>query len=210
MKLLFPLLRSEQRWQVKLEGVIHLTGYLVHPLMLLVMLLTLPMSFSRSWVLAVAPWLMVAAAGPPLLYTVAQVTEKNGGCRRLPFLPLLVLLGMGLALSNTVAIIKAVLRTPQGFERTPKYALHRPDDTWVSSVYALRGDGLVWGEMALALYAVALLATPGIHWGFAPWLLLYAGGFGYVAGLNLFQTHQHRRWLARQPISTASRSVRTL
>ncbi|NIO72790.1 MAG: glycosyltransferase, partial [Anaerolineae bacterium] len=61
LKLLGPLLRSDQPWSVKLEGVVHLTGYLVHPLMLLVVLLTLPMSFSRSWVLAAAPWLVIAA-----------------------------------------------------------------------------------------------------------------------------------------------------
>ena len=209
LKLLVPLLRSEQRWQVKLEGAIHLTGYLVHPLMLLVMLLTLPMSFSHSWLLAVVPWLMVAAAGPPLLYTIAQVNEKDGWYRRLRFLPLLVLLGMGLALSNTIAVLKAVLGLRQGFQRTPKFALNRPGDTWVSSVYALRGDGLVWGEVALALYAMALLATPGIHWGFAPWLLLYAGSFGYVAALTLFQTHQHRRWLARHTRSKAGRPAHT-
>jgi len=37
---------------VKLEGVVHLTSYLVHPMMLLVVLLTLPMSFSRSGTVA--------------------------------------------------------------------------------------------------------------------------------------------------------------
>jgi len=198
LKLLVPLIRSDQPWRVKLEGVLHLTGYLVHPLMLLVILLTLPMSFSHSWVLALAPWLMTAAVGPPLLYTIAQIADGDGWRYRLRTLPLLVLLGVGLALSNTGAVLKALLGLRQGFQRTPKFALRRPGDDWVSSIYAPRGDGLVWGELGMSLFALALLVTPGIHWGFAPWLLLYASGFGYVAVVNLRQARQRRRWLAAQ------------
>jgi cellulose synthase/poly-beta-1,6-N-acetylglucosamine synthase-like glycosyltransferase len=222
LKLLGPLLRSDQPCSVKLEGAIHLTGYLVHPLMLLVVPLTLPMSFSRSWMLAAAPWLVIAAAGPPLLYTVAQFadgsTEPSSRAQaegltkvgehwhyRLWALPLLVLLGMGLALSNTWAVLKAALGLHQGFQRTPKFALRQPGDTWVSSVYALGRDSLVWGELGLAVFALALLAVSSVNWGFAPWLLLYAGGFGYVAGVSLRQAHQRRRWLAMQTRSAASR-----
>jgi hypothetical protein len=209
LKLLRPLLRSDQPWSVKLEGVIHLTGYLVHPLMLLVVLLTLPMSFSRSWVLAAAPWLMVAAVGPPLMYTVAQVTDGEHWRDRLRALPLLVLLGMGLALSNTWAVLKAALGLHQRFQRTPKFALRQRGDTWVGSVYALSRDSLVWGELGLAVFALALLVVSSVNWGFAPWLLLYAGGFGYVAGVSLRQAHQRRRWLAMQTRSAASRVERT-
>ena len=206
LKLLGPLLHSDQPCRVKLEGVVHLTGYVVHPLMLLVVLLILPMSFSRSWVLAVAPWLMIAAVGPPLLYTVAQVAEGERWRYRLWALPLLVLLGMGLALSNTKAVLKAVLGLRQGFQRTPKFALRRRGDTWIGSAYALSADSLIWGELGLAVFALALLATPDIPCGSAPWLLLYAGSFGYVAGVNLRQAHQRRRWLAMQTRPAASKA----
>ena len=205
LKLLGPLLRSDQPWSVKLEGVVHLTSYLVHPLILLVVPLTLPMSFSRSWVLDAAPWLMIAAVGPPLLYTVAQIAEGQHWRYRLRALPLLAMLGMGLALSNTWAVLKAVLRLRQGFQRTPKFALRRSGDTWVGSVYALGRDSLVWGELGLAVFVLALLAAPGVRWGFVPWLLLYASGLGYVAGVSLRQAHQRRRWLAMQTRPTASK-----
>jgi cellulose synthase/poly-beta-1,6-N-acetylglucosamine synthase-like glycosyltransferase len=209
IKLLPSLLRSDQPWTTKLEGAIHLTGYLVHPLMLLVILLTLPMSFSRSWVLAVAPWLMIAAVGPPLMYVAAEIADGAGWGHRLRVLPLLVLLGMGLALSNTRAVLKAALGQRQPFHRTPKFGLQRPGDTWASSLYAMQGDVLVWGELGLAAFALALLASPGVHWGFAPWLLLYAGGFGYVGAINLRQVREHRRWLATRPTSAAGRSACT-
>jgi cellulose synthase/poly-beta-1,6-N-acetylglucosamine synthase-like glycosyltransferase len=202
LKLIGPLLRSGQPWRVKLEGAIHLTGYLIHPLMLLVILLTFPMSFSHSWVLAAAPWLMITAVGPPLLYVVAQIADGEHWRYRLWFLLLLVILGMGLSLSNTRAVLKAVLGLHQGFQRTPKFALRRSGDIWAGSAYALGGDSLVWGEVGLAFLVLVLLAVPGVQWGFVPWLLMYAGGFGYVAGLNLYQVHQRRRWLAMQPKST--------
>jgi cellulose synthase/poly-beta-1,6-N-acetylglucosamine synthase-like glycosyltransferase len=205
MKLLPSLLRSKQPWPIKLEGAIHLTGYLVHPLMLMLIILTLPVSFSQSWVLAVAPWLMVAAVGPPLMYAVAEKSDGGGWVYRLRVLPLLVLLGMGLALSNSRAVLKAFLGHRQPFRRTPKFALQNRSDAWAGSIYALRGDGLVWGESGLAIFALALLASPGVHWGFAPWLLLYAGGFGYVVAVNLQQIHERHRWLAKQPRPAAGR-----
>jgi len=208
MKLIGPLLGSDRPWGVKLEGIVHLTSYLVHPLMLLLFLLALPMSFSLSWVPAIAPWLMIAAAGPPLLYAVAQIADGEHWRHRIRDLPLLVLLGIGLSLSNTRAVLKATLKLRQGFQRTPKFALRQSADTWVGSAYSLGGNSLVWGELGLAVLALGLLAMPGVHWGFVPWLLIYAAGFGYVAGLNLYQTRQRYRWLATQPKSAAGRRAR--
>ncbi len=188
LKLVGPVARASQPWYVKVGGCIHLTSYLVHPLMLMVVLLTLPMSFSGSRVLAAAPWLMVAAVGPPLMYFVAEVTDGALWRTRLRALPLLVMLGMGLALNNPRAVLKAVLGLHQGFERTPKHALRRTEGAWVSSEYAIGADWLAWGELALAL-----LAAPRVTWGFAPWLMLYSGGFAYVARLSLAQAWQLRR-----------------
>jgi cellulose synthase/poly-beta-1,6-N-acetylglucosamine synthase-like glycosyltransferase len=198
-KLMGPLLRSDQPRHVKLEGVLHLTGYLVHPLMLSIILLTFPMSFSRSWVVLGIPWLMVTAAGPPLLYVVAQTAGGRAWRHRLRFLPLLVMLGMGLSLSNTGAVLRGALGISRSFQRTPKFDLRRSADAWVGSVYALRADWLVLGEIALGIMVLLMFAMPNIRWTFVPWLLLYAGGFIYVAGINLYQNHQLRRWLARQP-----------
>ncbi len=203
LKLVKPLFRSDRPWYAMLLGLLHLTGYLVHPLMLLVILLTLPLRFYHSWVLDVAPWLVTTAIGPPLLYTMAQVARPNPQPSRLRALPVLMLLGTGVCLSNSWAVLKAVLGVRQGFQRTPKFALQRPRETWVSSAYALGQDPFAWGELALAVFSVALITLPTINWSFLPWLSLYAGGFGYVAIANLYQAHQRRRWLARRPRAAA-------
>ena len=204
LKLMGTFLRSDQPWYVKVEGSLHLTGYLVHPLMLAVILLTFPMSFSQSWVILGLPWLVITAIGPPLLYIVAQVAGSDRWRYHLRFLPLLVALGMGLSLSNTGAVLRAVLGVRGEFKRTPKFNIQQSADTWVGSIYALRGDWLVWAELLLAGMVLVLLAMPSTRWTFVPWLLLYATGFGYVALINLYQTYQLRRFLhgARQPRST--------
>jgi hypothetical protein len=207
LKLIGPLLSSRQPWAIKLEGILHLTGYVVHPLMLLTVLLTLPMSFSSSWVLSVSPWLMLMAAGPPLLYLAARNGEPWH--RRLRLLPLLELVGIGLALNNTWAIVKAIVGIQHGFLRTPKFGLRQTDDSWVTRQYALSRDPFTWGEFLLSVYALVLLVTPGITRAFVPWLILYAGSFGYVASISLHQSHQRRRWLASQPRSTSHREGRT-
>jgi hypothetical protein len=202
LKLMGRLLRSGQRPAVKLEGVMHLTGYLVHPLMLSVILLTLPMSFSHSWVLLSIPWLMISAAGPPFLYIVAQLADRGEGRRRLRYMPLLIMLGMGLCLNNTAAVLRGLLGIRRDFQRTPKFDLRHAADSWLGSVYALGGDWMVWPELALAGVVLVFLALHRVRWTFVPWLLLYAGGFAYVAGVNLFQTYRRRRFLQAAQMSS--------
>jgi Glycosyltransferase like family 2 len=196
VKLVGPLLRSKQPWRIKLEGLVHLTGYLVHPLMLMLILLAFPMSLSHSWVLLVAPWLMITAIGPPLMYAVTQCTTTGDWRHRLRYLPLLVMLGIGVCLSNTGAVLRGLFGVRGDFQRTPKFDLRRPGETWAGSIYALRGDWLVWGEVALVGLVLLLFAMPGIEWTFAPWVLLYAGSFAYVAGVSLYQAYERRHWMA--------------
>jgi cellulose synthase/poly-beta-1,6-N-acetylglucosamine synthase-like glycosyltransferase len=206
LKLTRALLRSGQPWSVKAEGMVHLTSYMVHPLMLLTLLLTLPMSFSHSWVLAASPWLMFTAAGPPLLYAIAQVVQGKERRRHVILLPLLVLLGIGLAVSNTAAVLRAVLGTPSRFQRTPKFALRERADAWVKSNYALMGDPLLLGELAMGVLALGLLIVPSTDLGFVPWLIMYLGSFGFVATLGLSQLFQRARWLATLTRSAVDRT----
>ena len=209
LKMFVPLLRSDQPWHVKLQGGIHLTSYLVLPMMLLTTLLALLMDFSHSWVSSITPWLMIAAVGPPLLYVTGQITGDQDWRDWLGVLPLMLLLGIGVTLSNSVAVTRALLGIRQEFKRTPKFALRLPSDVWMSSAYVLGGGPIVWGELGLAILALATLTMPGTHQGLAPWVLLYAGGFGYIAGLTLYQAHQHRRWLAAQTRAAAGKAVHT-
>jgi hypothetical protein len=210
LRILRPLFRARQPLCVKLQGAFHLTAYLAHPLMLLSVLLLLPATlFSGAaptwlhrWVQVLTPWLMAAALGPPLLYTVAQVADGQGWARHLLALPLLMLAGIGIALNNTLAVLKALLGLRQGFLRTPKYAIRQAGESWVNTAYALNVDPLVWGELAMAIYALSLVILRVVSRGLIPWLLLYAAGFFYVSITGLVQALRRRRWLSQSTVNS--------
>ncbi len=191
-KLLPLLLCSDQPWRTKIEGAIHLTGYMVHPLSLVILLLTLPMVVTHSRLFAFVPYFLLATAGPPLLYLVAQAERGPGWWRQLRFAPLLLLLGTGLALNNTVAMARAVLGHKGEFQRTPKFDIRAGGDQWQASSYALRCTPLVWYELLLAMFALALalLTSRGGARPISYWLIVYALSYAYVAGLSLVQTWQ--------------------
>ncbi len=162
----------------KVMGTLHLCQYVVHPLMLLLLLLSLPLLQAGALEqLPLAP-LGLAGIGPPLLYLFSQRHLYEDWSRRLLAFPVLLAVGTGLALVNTLAILGALGGRPNVFRRTPKFR----GESWQQSRYALRSGWTVVGEALLAVYAAAggvyaLQAAPPI----APFLFVYAYAFGVVA-----------------------------
>ena len=194
-KLMRELWRSPHPWWRKVLGSLHLTGYLVHPLMLMNLLLLLPLTHSRSPLLLITPFFSLAAVGPPLMYWLAMAARGRSPLRtRAARLGGLVALGTGLAVNNTRAVLEAFLGTESAFKRTPKFAVARASDEWRTSNYALPRDPTVWMELLLAIYASGLLVyvmTVGL-WTLWLWVLMYAAGFSYLAYLGFVQGFQLR------------------
>jgi hypothetical protein len=94
----------------------------------------------------------------------------------------LALLGTGLALSNTLAIGRGLLKRDRAFRRTPKFHVERRGDRWFGNHYALPFDWVTLGELALAGYALVTVAVALAvgHYFAVPFLLLYVGGYGYI------------------------------
>ena len=122
-----------------------------------------------------------------------QATESSW-LSRAARLFLLIGLGTGLAVNNSRAIWQAVSGTGGEFKRTPKFALVGRSGKWQSSAYALPREATAWLEMAVAIYALALLGwiiSQGVWW-LVFWMALYALGYSYVAILAFVQTWQTR------------------
>lgn len=198
-KLWRPLLTAPLPWFKRWQGIVHVSGYLAHPLMVLLLLITLPMLLGAWQMRLPLALLTPVSLGPPLLYAVAQAALYRDWPRRITCLPLLVLLGTGIALNNTWAIVEALLGRRTAFQRTPKFRVASRGEGWAGNPYALGLEPQILGEILLALYALTTIAVALAkgHLLAAPFLLLYAGGFGYVAllGWRHSRPPRHRREL---------------
>jgi cellulose synthase/poly-beta-1,6-N-acetylglucosamine synthase-like glycosyltransferase len=180
-------------WQ-KLQAMLHLGGYFIHPLMLLLLLSTLPLLLTGQLSNLPLAGLSLAMLGPPLQMIVAQSTLYPDWKRRLLHFPVLMLLGVGIAVNNLAAVLRGFSSRPHTFRRTPKFHIRRRGQTWAASAYVLPADYTTWLEIALSLYSgvtavLALQRAPAL----APFMALYALGFAYVAGAGLWQTRTARR-----------------
>lgn len=194
-KLLPDLWRSTQPLAVKIEGTLHLTHYLVHPLMLLNLLLVLPLLLNGHFLLYIYPAFAIAAIGPLYMYMTSMGLRGLPFTRKLFNLLMLVLVGMGLSLNNSRAVGEALLSIRSPFNRTPKYNLNNRTISQKSLDYLLPRDGSLWIELALSIYAfvLLLLAVRYGNWGLVFWLSLFSAGYAYISVLGFQQALSVRR-----------------
>ena len=186
-------------WQ-KIEALLHLGGYFLHPLMLIVLLLTLPLLLLGGLNNLPLAGLGLAMLGSPVQVTISQrALHRDNWARRLLVFPALLLGGMGIAVSNTAAVLRGLSGRAQPFERTPKFQARGADRGWAASSYALLSDLTTTLEVLMALYAaataaVALTRLPAV----VPFMVLYALAFLHVAGVSAWQSRAARRVQRRQ------------
>ena len=173
----------------KMEAVFHLTHYLVHPLMLTLALLALPVMLHLQLALPVPVYtllalgLLLAMIAPTTLYVVSQQAAYRDWWRRLPVLPALIVVGVGIALSNSRAVLEALLGCPSAFVCTPKRGdrekkRYAPGPAWLGGL-----------ELLLGFYCAVSLQTYMVcgKYLIGPFLALYAAGFLFIGGLTLAQ-----------------------
>jgi cellulose synthase/poly-beta-1,6-N-acetylglucosamine synthase-like glycosyltransferase len=172
----------------RLQGLIHLSNYLVHPLMLSLLILAVPLMHWPGSCLSPPVFLSL---GHPILYVLSQWDIYPDWQHRLTFLPPLTFLGIGISLSTTCAVWEAVTNRRNDFQRTPKFHIEECTDTWTNKKYTLTPDWLiVGGEILLTLYSVCgvILALLNHNYSSVPLFLLYTTGFGYVAFLTILHS----------------------
>ena len=178
----------------KLQAGLHLAGYLSHPLLLVLLLASLPLALAGGYSGIALGVLGVAGFGPPVLCAAAQRALSARPWRRLAIFPALLLLQVGMQANNTRGVLEGLLgRNPRMFLRTPKSgAVGRQFSG--GTPYALPLDWTTWAEIGLGAYAlfaaaVAAQRAPGM----LPFLLLLASGNLYTAACGLAEAwRQHR------------------
>jgi len=98
-------------------------------------------------------------------------------------------LGMGLSLNNSRAVAEALSGKQSAFLRTPKFNIRGSKLSPKLRAYLLPRDPFAWVELIFAFYASGLLIFALFQgvWSLVVWLILYASGYTYIAGLNFRQ-----------------------
>ncbi len=177
------------------QGLLHLSGYLMNPLMLLVVLTLMPLLALGLRPPEPLMYFSLVTLGPTTLYAVSQRALYRDWRARFAYFAVLLLLGIGIAWNNSLAVLAAITGRQNTFRRTPKFRVERDDDAWATKEYALSFGWEALGELGLALYAGvgALIAwQQNLVWAL-PYLLLYAAGFGYTGLLSLAHSVASRK-----------------
>jgi cellulose synthase/poly-beta-1,6-N-acetylglucosamine synthase-like glycosyltransferase len=214
LKLARPVSTSGLPLAVRGLALVHLGAYLVHPLLVLSLLITLPLMLTPNAAHVSLGVIGVLSLAPPLMYALAQLAvHPDRWLRHYASLPVLMLLGTGIALNNARGVVEALLGVTSVFQRTPKFRIEGHTGRWRDNQYTLPVDGIVLGELALAVYALVAVVVAWQH-GYAQWipfLMLYVGGFGYVGGLGLWEMRSSaacglRRWARKLLLRRAPRT----
>jgi cellulose synthase/poly-beta-1,6-N-acetylglucosamine synthase-like glycosyltransferase len=192
-KNLGKLFKSDLSWLIKIQAFLHLTHYMVHPMMLLVVLTSIPMLYTQwffdnpAYLIMIFTLLSLATFGPSSLYLFSQRILYRDWKSRIKYLPLLVCLGTGIAVNNTKAILEALFNIKSGFIRTPKYGIQNKGESWKSKRYAIPLNSISILEFLLGLYSFTglLMFLFFSKYLVSPFLLIYTCGFFYVFFLSV-------------------------
>lgn len=193
-KLAVPIMRSPNlAFHQKAMALLHLSGYVTQPLLLLLVLLTLPMAIYAPNLPTLVVALGTLTMLPPVLYILGQMELHRNWFRRILVYPVLMFLGIGITWNSTLAIIDGFLYWGGEFQRTPKFRLQGRHGSWQNSRYRVPIDKALPGEIIISLYVVAALIV-AMQWrqtSIIPLNLIYLIGMGLVLWGNLLQS-QHR------------------
>jgi cellulose synthase/poly-beta-1,6-N-acetylglucosamine synthase-like glycosyltransferase len=185
-KLGWKILTSKEPLRVKLEALAHLSGNVGYPCVLLLSVL-MPLSVLQR--ADVPAWLNPLVFALCTLSVIAFYARSQRAIGR----PLAarakdtlaaMLLGIGMSLSQTRAVLEGLLPGTGVFVRTPKQG-----DSSISKRYRAALKGLPGAELLVAAWFAwgLYMAAEKSHWGSIPFFLLFFASFAWVGSLSLRQ-----------------------
>lgn len=177
-KLSLPLLRSKLSPLQKAGGLMYLSGYAAHLMMLVIIVLWLPLALQPELFRQLPlTFLGLGGLGLPVEYVLSQLAlYQGGGVKKLLRLPLLMAIGFGMAFNNGLNVIDGLFNRAGEFKRTPKRGA-------APIGFDARQAWQAWIEIGLAIYtliAAGFMLEDG-QWITAGVLLIYTTGFTLVS-----------------------------
>lgn len=196
LKLLPRIWKSPIPWPLKLEASLHLTSPLAYLCMVVIMLLFFPALFVnlaplKEHTVAGTLWgiglFLVTTCSAATFFVCSQTVRRRSWWRALAEVPFLMAIGLGMALSNSRAVVEAIMGKQSDFIRTPKFRATGSDNSWrdrVSSVKLPPKKIVIALELLMAAYLtfccfIASLRLESLVVTL-PFLILFASGYWYV------------------------------
>ncbi|MBS0660258.1 MAG: glycosyltransferase family 2 protein [Verrucomicrobia bacterium] len=190
-KLLPVLWRLPLPWWQKIEAFVHLTANFAYLTLACLCLLLDPLQAGGggwlTFLFVELPVFILASGSVACFYATALWAVYPGTWwRQIWLLPVVVALGIGLALSNAKAVIEALLGLESPFVRTPKTGTGEAPKP--RRYAAARTILLPLAELLLALHFARYtwLAIGVENWKAVPFLALFAAAFAWVGLASLW------------------------
>src|SRR5438477_3862490 len=204
-KILPRVLKSDQPFRVKLEAWYHLTANLSYPLMVILSVLLMPamiIRFCQGWFQMLyidLPLFLASTFSISSFYLVSQreLFPKTWP-RALLYLPFLMALGIGLTITNTHAVLEALLGRKTAFARTPKYRVESKGDRINLTRYRRPLGWVPWLELLIGGYFALTVYYAIVNENFitVPFLILFVLGYWYTGLMSLRQVRFSALYLA--------------
>lgn len=203
-KILPQVFKSKDGFIKKMQACIHLNQYMVHPMMIVLALLSYPLMFllkpanriSVSFTMKIV-WclILLGTFAPSFLYIISQKVSCKDWLKRCIFIPALMIIGCGIAINNTEAVVEALLNMKSDFIRTPKYGVIKRDKITTIKNYALAVNLTSFGEIFLGIYCLAgfIQYLMNREFIFGYFLLICTIGFFYIGTLSFIENIKRRR-----------------
>jgi cellulose synthase/poly-beta-1,6-N-acetylglucosamine synthase-like glycosyltransferase len=205
VKLLPIIWRSDQPLFIKVEATLHLTANFAYPLMVVFSIIMLPamiVRFYQGWfqMLYLDLPLFIASTNSVSAFYIAgqRALYPRQWMSRLKYIPFLMSVGIGLAITNAKAVMEGVLGIQSSFVRTPKFRVEGKNDNWERKKYHRRIGWIPALELVMAAYFLftVVYSFESENYLTAPFLMLFFVGYSYTGAMSLFQTPMRRLWHA--------------
>jgi cellulose synthase/poly-beta-1,6-N-acetylglucosamine synthase-like glycosyltransferase len=193
-KILPKIWASDLPLGTKLESSVHLTQNMAYILVLLLSVLIYPavmIRFASGWATALGvelPIFAFATGSVLIFYGTALRGARRSWRRDLRYIPAVMSVAIGLAVSNTGAVLEGFLGRQTPFHRTPKFDVRGKDGGGTAGkIYRGRASWTTLVELALAAHFLGVLVfvTRNGLFGAIPFVLLFLFGYLYVGVLSL-------------------------
>ncbi|QDU33197.1 Beta-monoglucosyldiacylglycerol synthase [Poriferisphaera corsica] len=221
-KLLPRIFTSNIDLRIKIEAFFHLTAPMVYLYVTLLALLFYPAIYVNlnttgsgrlTGILLGMTFFALGTVSGGFFYVISQRVQKRGLLSTLALIPMLMAIGIGIAVNNAIAVLEALIGHDSAFVRTPKYNVQSPplspssapispptSHTHISppqtnkkrfGVIAIPTQKLsiCLLEIAMGVYLLECIRLSMIHSRTVvslPFLILFAAGYWYVGLTSLW------------------------